>query len=458
MGKDLERELDLPEAVAEAKELLRGADAETDQEDKSPRWLEEYQITCGFEWKPRFMPTLQAAVAVLAKGVSIDRTIRLMDQYWNVRNKPPLPRPQLRELVEEAYETEKWEYRDFRWRAIRDEQQKEKGVSGGSMANWLAGEDELEDFLCGEVLSTSSKTLLYARTGKGKTTFCLALAAAIAAGQDFLHWRGPGKPRRVLYIDGEMPRVLMRRRLKDVARRLGSVPDGLLILSKDQHPEMPPLDTEEGQRWIDFYIEDHSPFDLIVFDNLQALTAGGLIGSESWKATLPWVLDLCSRKIAQLWVHHTGHDQSHAYGDASRLWGMDTVIKLDPIEHDSTDIAFALKFEKARNRTPDNRADFETVQIQLADDLWETSGGSKPLTGRVELLRTLLLGRGATTFETGLREPELAALLAGDDVDEIARERKALHNNHSKKAYAGLCEAQVPCPGAREEWRWFVKV
>jgi hypothetical protein len=194
-----------------------------------------------------------------------------------------------------------------------------------------------------------------------------------------------------------------------------------------------------------------------VFDNLQALTAGGLIGSESWKATQPWVLDLCSRKVAQLWVHHTGHDTSHAYGDASRLWGMDTVIKLDPIEHGSTDIAFALKFEKARNRTPDNRADFDTVQIQLADDRWQTSGGAKPSTGRVELLRSVLLGKGATTFETGLREPEFAALLAGDDMDEIARERKALQNNHSKKSYTDLCDTRAPSPGAREEWRWFVK-
>jgi hypothetical protein len=136
---------------------------------------------------------------------------------------------------------------------------------------------------------------------------------------------------------------------------------------------------------------------------------------------------------------------------------MDTVIKLDPIEHANTDIAFALKFQKARNRTSDNRADFATAQIQLTGDRWETSEGNRPSTGRVELIRSVLLGKGATTFETGLREPELAALLAGDDVDEIARERKALHNNHSKKSYAGLCEAQVASSGGREEWRWFVK-
>jgi hypothetical protein len=40
---------------------------------------------------------------------------------------------------------------------------------------------------------------------------------------------------------------------------------------------------------------------------------------------------------------------------------------------------------------------------------------------------------------------------------EIAPERKALQNNHSKKGYAGLCERRALSPRAREEWRWYVK-
>ena len=44
---------------------------------------------------------------------------------------------------------------------------------------------------------------------------------------------------------------------------------------------------------------------------------------------------------------------------------MNTVVKLDPVAHPETDVCFKLSFQKARERTPDNRADFETVQIQL---------------------------------------------------------------------------------------------
>jgi hypothetical protein len=94
------------------------------------------------------------------------------------------------------------------------------------------------------------------------------------------------------------------------------------------------------------------------------------------------------------------------------MWPRSNLHSRPEISRDPYDIAFALKFEKARNRTPDSRADFAAVQIQLADDRRETSGGSKPSTGRVELISAVLLGRSAITYETGLREPELAALLA----------------------------------------------
>jgi hypothetical protein len=42
-----------------------------------------------------------------------------------------------------------------------------------------------------------------------------------------------------------------------------------------------------------------------------------------------------------------------------------------PAETPGVDISFDLKFEKARNRTPDNRADFETIRGTLAGDRWE---------------------------------------------------------------------------------------
>jgi RecA-family ATPase len=115
--------------------------------------------------------------------------------------------------------------------------------------DWLSWDIPEADNLLGELFSTTSRIMMIAPTGKGKTHVGMALAYAMAAGKDFLHWNGRGKPARVLYIDGEMSKRLMKRRLKDLARRNGDankLPDGLFILSRAEWEQMQPLDTEAG--------------------------------------------------------------------------------------------------------------------------------------------------------------------------------------------------------------------
>lgn len=82
------------------------------------------------------------------------------------------------------------------------------------------------------------------------------------------------------------------------------------------------------------------------------------------------------QKIGQIWVHHTGHDETHSYGDKSREWQLDTVILLEQIERPGADIGFRLKFTKCRQRTPDNRADFEPAIVTLANDKWASERGN----------------------------------------------------------------------------------
>jgi hypothetical protein len=71
-----------------------------------------------------------------------------------------------------------------------------------------------------------------------------------------------------------------------------------------------------------------------------------------------------------LWVHHTGLSESHGYGTNTREWQFDTVVLLERIEQVDADIAFKLTFTKTRERTPDNRTDFEPAIIRLASDTW----------------------------------------------------------------------------------------
>lgn len=75
-------------------------------------------------------------------------------------------------------------------------------------------------------------------------------------------------------------------------------------------------------------------------------------------------------------MHHTGHDETHSYGTKTREWPLDTVVLLEPVKRPDADIACLAKFTKARERTPDNRGDFEATVITLAGDTWTSEKGN----------------------------------------------------------------------------------
>jgi hypothetical protein len=244
------------------------------------------------------------------------------------------------------------------------------------LTDWLTRDVAEPEFMLGELLSTTSRILLVGPTGRGKTNFALAIAVAVAAGTCFLHWRAGQRLQPVLYIDGEMPERLMRTRLEDTIRRCDLIPERLFILSRADFPDMPPLNTVAGQQFIDRVIEIIGGVGFVVFDNIQSLLIGDMKDEEPWQQTLPWIRDLTRCKIGQIWVHHTGHNETHSYGTKTREWQLDTVILLESVERAEADIAFALSFTKARERTPDNRADFEPAIIKLQNDEWTSERGS----------------------------------------------------------------------------------
>ena len=237
-----------------------------------------------------------------------------------------------------------------------------------TIEEWLARNLPAPDFIMGNWLSTTTRGLLVGPTGLGKTNLALALALHIAAGRDFLHWRGQ-RPCRVLYIDGEMSRRLFRQRIEDAVSRLGERPGGFHALSHEDVERFGPLNTAAGQALIERFIAHISP-DFIVFNSIMCLLAGDMKEGKSWSAVMPWVRSLTRRRVGQLWLHHTGHDESRSYGDKTKEWQLDTVMHMEAIEREDTDLCFDLEFRKARERTPATRADFQRARVALVDDQW----------------------------------------------------------------------------------------
>jgi hypothetical protein len=226
------------------------------------------------------------------------------------------------------------------------------------------------DFLMGNWLTTTSRVLLTAATGLGKSNLGIALGMRVAAGAGFLHWESR-RSARVLYIDGEMSRRLLRRRVLDEAERLGISPSTFLALSHEDIPNFRPLNTPEGQAWVSALIKKLGGVDLVIFDNIMSLTVGDMKDPAPWQQTIQWALALTRDLVGQIWIHHAGHDETRSYGDKTREWQMDTVAHLDAVKRNETDVSFSMSFKKARERTPTTRFDFQDVKIALVNDRWE---------------------------------------------------------------------------------------
>jgi hypothetical protein len=273
---------------------------------------------------------------------------------------------------------------------------------------WLERDLPEPDFIMGDWLTTTTRALLVAPTGLGKTNFALALAMHVAAYVDFLHWRAR-RTCRVLYVDGEMSRRLLKQRIAEAAARLGARPIGFHALSHEDVEGFAPLNTPAGQACIERQIERIGGVDFIVFDSIMCLTVGDMKEGVPWAQVTPWVRSLTKRNIGQIWVHHTGHDESRSYGDKTREWQMDCVIHLEAVRRDETDVSFSLEFRKARERTPATRADFRTARIALLGDTWASEaektarkGHASPLALKfLDALQNVLAGGGE--FRNGQR-------------------------------------------------------
>lgn len=210
-------------------------------------------------------------------------------------------------------------------------------------------------------LLTQSLNMIYAWRGIGKTHVALGIAYATASGGSFLKWKAI-KPRRVLYIDGEMPAASMQDRLKGLvaSNDVDFDPDYFKLITPDlQTGAMPDLATADGQDAIDAVLGDT---ELIVIDNLSCLARSGgrENDAESWLPIQPWALRQRQQGRSVLFLHHSGKGGAQR-GTSKKEDILDTVLTLKrPAEYNPADGAvFEVHFEKTRDMHGDDAEPFE---------------------------------------------------------------------------------------------------
>lgn len=293
-----------------------------------------------------------------------------------------------------------------------------------SIGAWRQRRLPPRDFLSGTVISTTSRTLAVGPTGIGKTLFFLDWSAATAAGADFLGWQGRRRA-RVMYLDGELPAETFKERMAMVGDRYG---DDIPLYGYNRDvlgpEEMPPLNTEAGAAWLMREMDAVKP-DLIVFDAIMSLLSGNMAEEESWAPTKGLVRQISARRIAQIWLHHTGHDEKRSFGTKTREWEMDSVIMLSKLNTDDDALepsaAFRLEFTKARHKTPDNFREF-APRIVRATESGFVAEGTTPQKERPKSEREAVGKALASAYERLSSDVSKSAGFDGAQVQKVSIE------------------------------------
>lgn len=215
-------------------------------------------------------------------------------------------------------------------------------------------------------LPTSSLSMVFAARGIGKSWFVMELARAVTTATPFFEWHVPAA-KRVLYIDGEMPLVILQERLSwlyqgQPSHLLDILPSEYLWM--DGHPlNLNNLDSQKRvQDLLDAMAANERRPDLIILDNLSSLCSGSENENDEQDGILKWLMGLRHQGFAVLQVHHAGKSGEQR-GASRREDLLDTSIKLTGEDTTGeTGAAFKIEFTKTRGRKP--RPEFLVVSLE----------------------------------------------------------------------------------------------
>lgn len=298
------------------------------------------------------------------------------------------------------------------------------GLRALSIAELLALDLPAREYVLRPIIPNRGLAMLYAPRGAGKTFLALSLGVAVASADKALRWTADA-PRRVLYIDGEMPLETLQQRLSLVIAGSNATldPANFTLLAAD-HQEfgLPDLSSTDGQSQIEPFLNG---VDLLILDNLSTLVRAGRENeSESWIVVQEWFLRLRRRGIAVLMVHHAGKGGNQR-GTSKREDVLDTVIALRrPGNYDPSQGArFEVHLEKARGLAGDEAKAFEaTLEVTEERAMWTCRD-----------LEDVKLRQAADLFRDGLSVREVAA--------EMEISKSAAHRLKDKGKAEGLIDA-----------------
>jgi hypothetical protein len=289
-----------------------------------------------------------------------------------------------------------------------------KGLTVLDGEQLLSAEFPSRSLMLAPWLPEKGLAMIYSPHGVGKTWIALSIAHTIASGGEFLCWRAP-RPRRVLYIDGEMPAATLQERYAAVvAASMCDAPrQNFRLVAADCQPDgLPDLADADAQRFYEAAIADA---ELIIVDNLSTV-ARGLRENEAdaFGPVQSWMLTLRAAGRSVLLVHHAGKGGGQR-GTSRKEDVLDTVISLSrpPGYSASEGARFEVRFTKSRGFWD---RDAEPFEARFADGRWTTAEIiAEDNDGALAALRANGLSIRAIAERSGLSKSEVQRRLNGGE-------------------------------------------
>lgn len=204
----------------------------------------------------------------------------------------------------------------------------------------LIGSNRKREMILDPIIESGTITWLFAQEKTGKTILALFLAQMIGTGdKSFGSW-SVATPKKVLYIDGEMPADKINEHINKIIRGYGENPENhkrAFSLFSFYETDFRYEDILDNT-WQEEYLAQLLEHDLIILDNYYSLY--NLLNPMK---LLQWMKKLTKKGVAFLVLDHT-NSEGELQGSIVKKRAMDLGIQLERVNSSQIDIS--LKYDR----------------------------------------------------------------------------------------------------------------
>lgn len=281
----------------------------------SPLLLEENwrtQLLHGVPKGKRHNATVRLASRYREMGLLEDET-QILLSLWNEKNIPPRKMDKLTYDIKDAYQRYTRD-NTFRLNTNDDVSPQELALliesSVMRVHDFMHKPLPVKPYIINPLLKQGEIIMISAARGVGKTWFALSLGFLATRQSSIGKWETK-TPTATLYVDGEMSEDEMQNRIVNLKMGRQREDAPFYLLSSDEmrnNDKKPPnLMNPSWRKSISDYLKSHSDIALLILDNMGSLTPGRDENRKrEWDDINQWLLELRSKGIAVIFLHHEG--------------------------------------------------------------------------------------------------------------------------------------------------------